>query len=78
MRGLYPISVLMHVLAAMTWIGGMAVFVIAVMPHFRRQPEAAKVAFLEWFGPRLKPATIDFGPAFPPPFALSRLARVRQ
>ena len=54
MRGLYLISVWMHVLAAMTWIGGMVVFVIAVMPYFRRQPEQAKAAFLDWFGPRFR------------------------
>ena len=34
MRGLYLLSVWMHVLAAMTWIGGTVVFVIAVMPYF--------------------------------------------
>lgn len=54
MRGLYLISVWMHVLAAMTWIGGMAVFVIAVMPYFRRQPEEVRAAFLDWFGARFR------------------------
>ena len=54
MRGIYLVSVAMHVLAAMTWMGGMVVFVIAVMPYFRRQPEAAKAAFLDWFGPRFR------------------------
>lgn len=54
MRVVYLASVWMHVLAAMTWIGGMVVFVTAVMPYFRRQPEAVKTAFLEWFGPRFR------------------------
>jgi uncharacterized membrane protein len=54
MRGLYLVAVWMHVLAAMTWVGGMIVFVTAVMPYFRRQPDAAKAAFLDWFGPRFR------------------------
>jgi uncharacterized membrane protein len=54
MRGAYLASVWLHVLAAMTWIGGMVVFVVVVMPYFRRQPEAVKTAFLSWFGPRFR------------------------
>ena len=54
MRGLYLTSVWLHVLAAMTWIGGMVVFVAAVMPWFRRRPEAEKAAFLDWFGQRFR------------------------
>jgi len=54
MRGVYLASVWLHILAAMTWVGGMLVFVSAVMPYFRRQPEAARAAFLEWFGPRFR------------------------
>ena len=54
MRGLYLFAVWMHVLAAMTWVGGMIVFVAAVLPYFRRQPAAAKAAFLDWFGPRFR------------------------
>lgn len=54
MRGVYLASVWLHVLAAMAWIGGMVVFVAAVMPYFRRQPEAVKTAFLEWFGRRFR------------------------
>ena len=54
MREVYLASVWLHVLAAMTWIGGMVVFVAAVMPYFRRQPEAVKTAFLEWFGRRFR------------------------
>lgn len=54
MRGVYLASVSLHVLAAMTWVGGMVVFVAAVMPYFRRRPEAEKTAFLDWFGPRFR------------------------
>jgi uncharacterized membrane protein len=54
MRGLYLASVWLHVLAAMTWIGGMVVFVVAVMPYFRVRPGAEKSAFLDWFGPRFR------------------------
>ena len=54
MRGTYLASVWLHILAAMTWIGGMIVFVTAVMPYFRRRPDAEKSAFLDWFGPRFR------------------------
>ena len=54
MRGLYLASVWLHILAAMTWAGSMTAFVILVMPYFRRQSEAARAAFLEWFGPRFE------------------------
>lgn len=54
MRGIYLASVWFHILAAMTWAGSMTAFVILVMPYFRRQPEAARAAFLEWFGPRFE------------------------
>ena len=54
MRGVYLASVWLHVLAAMTWIGGMVVFVAAVMPYFRRQPATLKTEFLEWFGRRFR------------------------
>lgn len=54
MRGVYLASVWLHVLAAMTWVGGMVVFVAAVMPYFRRRPAAEKTAFLDWFGPRFR------------------------
>src|SRR5690606_16911092 len=43
-----------HVLAATAWIGGMLVFVAAVMPYFRRRPEVEKAAFLDWFGQRFR------------------------
>lgn len=54
MRAVYLASVSLHILAAMTWVGGMVLFVVAVMPYFRTRPEAEKSAFLEWFGPRFR------------------------
>lgn len=54
MRAVYFASIWLHVLAAMTWVGGMVLFVAAVMPYFRGRPEAEKSAFLEWFGPRFR------------------------
>jgi uncharacterized membrane protein len=54
MRGWYLVSVWLHVLAAMTWVGGMVLLVIAVMPYFRRQDAATRAAFLDWFGRRFR------------------------
>jgi uncharacterized membrane protein len=54
MRAIYLASVWLHLLAAMTWTGGMVAFVVLVMPYFRGQPEPARQAFLEWFGPRFE------------------------
>jgi len=54
MRALYLASVWLHILAAMTWVGGMVTFVAAVMPYFRHRPEAERAAFLSWFGPRFE------------------------
>ena len=54
MRAVYLAATWLHVLAAMTWVGGMVLFVVAVMPYFRTRPEAEKTAFLEWFGPRFR------------------------
>lgn len=54
MRGLYLASVWIHILAAMTWMGGMMAFVVLVMPYFRRQSDAARADFLNWFGPRFE------------------------
>ena len=54
MRGIYLASVWLHVMAAMTWVGGMVTFVVMVLPFFRGQPESTRVAFLNWFGPRFE------------------------
>ena len=48
------ISVWLHVLAAMTWVGGMLTFVAAAMPWARRQGEEQKTAFLHEFGRRFR------------------------
>lgn len=54
MRDVYLASVWLHIVAAMTWIGGMVVFVAAVMPYFRQRPEDERARFLEWFGGRFR------------------------
>lgn len=54
MRGLYLASVWLHILAAMTWVGGMVAFVVLVMPYFRSESETARADFLLWFGPRFE------------------------
>jgi copper resistance protein D len=54
MRGVYLTSVWLHILAAMTWIGGMVVFVAGVMPYFRTRPEEERTRFLDWFGVRFR------------------------
>jgi putative copper export protein len=54
MRGVYLASVCLHVLAAMTWVGGMVIFVTAVMPYFRNQDDRGREAFLRWFGARFR------------------------
>jgi copper resistance protein D len=51
-RALYLISVWLHILAAMTWVGGMVIFVAAVMPFLRRQDPAIRAASIAWFGRR--------------------------
>ena len=54
MRGLYLVSVWLHILAAMTWAGGMVIFVAAVMPLLRRQDPAVRAASIAWFGRRFR------------------------
>jgi len=51
-RWLYLTSVWLHVIAAMTWIGGMVLFVAAVMPWMRSLAEADRERFLAEFGRR--------------------------
>ena len=52
MRPVYLASVFLHILAAMTWIGGMVMFVGAVMPVLKRRGAEEREAFLADFGPR--------------------------
>ena len=54
MRGFYLVSVWLHILAAMTWVGGMVIFVAAVMPLLRRQDPAVRSAAIAWFGRRFR------------------------
>jgi uncharacterized membrane protein len=46
MRTLYLATVWLHILAAMTWIGGMVVVAGAVMPHVRQLAEPQRSQFL--------------------------------
>lgn len=52
MRWLYLTSVWIHVMAAMTWIGGMLLFVLAVMPWMRTLEESSRERYLRDFGRR--------------------------
>ena len=53
MRAFYLISVFLHVIAAMTWIGGMVILVVAVMPLLRQsQHKGIRRVFLPEFGRR--------------------------
>ena len=55
MRAFYLTSVFLHIIAAMTWIGGMVIFVTAVMPAIRRgQGEGLRQVFLPEFGHRFR------------------------
>lgn len=54
MRWLYLASVCLHILAAMTWIGGMVILVAAVMPWVRGLDEPNRKAFLDAFGRRFR------------------------
>jgi putative copper export protein len=38
----------------MTWVGGMVIFVAAVMPLLRRQDPAVRAASIAWFGRRFR------------------------
>jgi uncharacterized membrane protein len=62
MRAMYLASVWLHVIAAMTWIGGMVALVVAVLPFFRARDEALRAAFFREFGARFGKVTwICFG-----------------
>ena len=54
MRWIYLTSVWLHVLAAMTWVGGMVTFVVVVMPFFRQHDETVRSAFFHDFGSRFR------------------------
>lgn len=41
----------------MTWVGGMVLFVSALLPFYRTQPPAVKAAFLTDFGHRFRALT---------------------
>ncbi|MCC6849134.1 MAG: hypothetical protein IT294_11595 [Deltaproteobacteria bacterium] len=59
MHALYVFSVWVHVLAAITWIGGMFFLMIMVMPWLRQGDRATAAAFLRETGTRFR--TVGWG-----------------
>lgn len=55
MVGLYLLSVWLHIMAAMVWIGSSVFLVVGVLPYFRRadDPHAA-LDYIAWSVPRLR------------------------
>lgn len=54
MYALYLVSVWLHILAAVTWIGGMAFVVLVVVPWLRRGDRASAGKFLRETGVRFR------------------------
>lgn len=53
-HGLYILSVVIHLLAAVTWIGGMLFLVLVVVPSARRLPPDTAVALIRDSGRRFR------------------------
>ncbi|UJR85664.1 DUF4149 domain-containing protein [Sandaracinus amylolyticus] len=54
MHALYVVSVWLHILAAITWIGGMFFLVLVVVPWMRQGDRAKGAAFLQQTGTRFR------------------------
>jgi len=54
MQALYVVSVWLHILAAVTWIGGMFFLVLVVVPWLRKGDRAKAAAFLRETGVRFR------------------------
>ncbi len=51
---MYQLSVLVHILAAMVWIGGMLFLALVVVPAARGMPPAERSALFHLVGPRFR------------------------
>ncbi len=54
MHALYIASVIVHILAAMTWVGGMIFLVLVVVPYLRTQDRAKAAALMRATGTRFR------------------------
>ena len=51
---MYQLSVLVHILAAMVWVGGMLFLALVVVPAARKLPPAERSALFHLVGPRFR------------------------